>query len=430
MESAGAFTLDRSKAWEKLGSFQLPFPTAWVIKIVQAANLLIDSVLEIAQTREATIFKMTRAPGWARPAVEAAIFNPNHEVDRALSHLAVGLRSLAQLKTRPFSVCYPDGEHVAWDGRAFQELEKGEADGVFVLAVAHFEFGESSSIFNLGNMVGPKYSQSINSTLCCRCHLGPHSLKVDGREIGNLLQDPVFGVTGTSRPLALLRVPEMRMLPTFTVANPLSHQFDKLGQHQVSVTASATGFEPGEPARPVAALGLLSVAFEKVKLRRNDFYYAPGVAHSEIIWLNDGVVVARESLKDVKGPVAVGIVVSCQGLETDVSGLIPRKSTEMILRKHLAIKHTMEELRSFVNTLGAELVNVEKGGATSSIVRGLLGVGVTVIMPLFGLALIGKAWYDYSSNDRRAKDLDVAFDQGLKTLLHQLTREERATAPF
>lgn len=428
MESEGEFTLDRSKAWEKLGGFQLPFPTAWVMKVVQATNLG-AAECDIAQTREATTFTATGVQTWTRRVVEAAIFNPHQEVDRAVSHLAVGLRSLAQLRTRPFSVRYPDGQQVAWDGRAFRDLDGGDADGVFVLAVAHFEFGESSSIFNLENLVGPKYSQSINSTLCCHCHLGPHPLKVDGREIGNFLQDPVFGVTGNSRPLALLRVPKMRLLPSVTVANPLSHRFDKLGPHQVSVAASATGFEPGEPARPVAAVGLLAVFFEKVKLRRNDFYYAPGEAHSEIVWLNDGVVVARESLKEVKGPVAIGIVVSCQGLETDVSGLIPRTSPQKSLRKHVAIKHTVEQLRGLVNSLGVDLIDVQRGAATTTVVRGLLGAGLTLLMPIFGLALIGKAWYDHSSNERRAKELDLAFDNGLKWLLQQLSETARATAP-
>lgn len=417
LDSSGSFTLEQGKAWEKLGAFQLPFAEAWILKLVQA-GVAADFPLKVTQTREESTFHFDGASSWGRAALESAIFELEAAVDRALKHLAVGVRALAQLKTRPFSIRYPDGTHVAWTGKAFAEVSSGGESGSFAVSIANFEFGESKAIFSLNNFEAARFRAEVESVLASHCHLGPRTVEIDGVEVASLLYDLRFGVTDSSRPLTFLRAPEDQELPSFSVANPKEFHGRGLGGHFVDIGNGDA--ERMGPATACSAAAIVSVFVEKKKLRNDTIYYAPGRRRSEVIWVCDGVVVDREALR-LEAGAGVAVIVSAEGLDTDLSGLLPRESDLKERLRELALRAVLPHLQQFAEGLGPGGVRVgyEYWGA---VVKGILGGALTFVIPFIGLAMLTSAVYDYSSANRRSEELDRSFDQGMKDLVFKLNR--------
>ncbi len=374
-----------------------------------AANL----PLKVTQTREETSFHFAAAASLRRTALESATLEVEREDDRALKHMAVGVRALIQMKTRPFSIRYPDGVHSVWTGEGFTQLSSGSETGTFTLSVANFEFGNSKSVFSLDNVDAARFRAEVESVLVSRCHLGPRTVEIDGVEVASLLYDPHFGVTRRSRPLTFLRAPEQPGLPSFFVANPQEFRGRKLGSHFIDI-AEEDEKRIG-PATTCSVAAIVSVFVEKKELRKNTHYFTPRCRRSEVIWVDDGVVVNREPLR-LEAGAGLAVIVSSEGLETDLSGLQPRESGHKKRRKELACEAILPQLRQFTKGLGPGGVSVDYE-YWRAVVKGVLGGALTFVIPSLGLPMLTSAVYECSSARRHSKELDKAFDQGLKDLV-------------
>lgn len=416
VDSSGQFTLEQSKAWEKLGSFQLPFPNAWVLKLVQAAVAHPTGRLEITQTRAEVIFCVAQVGDWTRKAVEKAVFQLSDESSRALAHLAVGIRALVQLKTRPFSIQYPNGNHHAWDGKRFVDLpDDSKVSGTFSISVANFEFGQSGSVF-AREFEAMAYRAEIVTTLSQHCHFGPVSLKVDSRESASFLGDPRFGITEQSRPLALLKAPPASKMPTFVIAEPEEFEGEAIGNHSIALPELSRNL-----GQECSAAGLLSAFVKQKEVRTGVYYYDTRHDHSEILWIRDGVIVQREKFLR---PYELGLaaIVSAEGLETDLSGLVPRQGEAKNQRRDASIKLLATEVLKFQKALGPDGFKVEHE-MWKTYLTGLAGGLLLFAVPIIGLAVLTKAGYDYSSKERRAGYLNTALDRGLERLVESLKKE-------
>lgn len=72
-DSEGEFTINQTKAWEKLGALALPNEMAWIAKIVQSA-MAARVALAVQQSRDETIFTWGSGVDWSHAQLEGAVF--------------------------------------------------------------------------------------------------------------------------------------------------------------------------------------------------------------------------------------------------------------------------------------------------------------------------------------------------------------------
>lgn len=334
--SEGSFSLKRERSWQKLGAFQLPFPEAWVLKLVQCAVALGAEEVHVAQTWRESRFSFIGGREITPEDVEIAVFEMPEYLPRALLTLGTAVRALGKGSHHPFCLCYPGGVGQAWTGKRFVNRPlslRGEAQ--FSIVVSHFEIGAGvSDIWSLSGDALRDKMLRISGTLSGQCYAAPARIYLDGRQLNGPQNDPVFGLTTSVRPLALV---ERRHddLPTFSF--PVSRAMEVCASSDLQIR-SGFGESLGKGEVLDQSLLLLMSAFlesEEHKplagqLRKRD-------QHAELLWIVDGVVAQRERLS-WKGPVSFAVLVSGDGLETDLTGLALRESEAYLQRRQSALE--------------------------------------------------------------------------------------------
>lgn len=340
--SEGSFSLKRERSWQKLGAFQLPFPEAWVLKLVQCAVALGAEEIRVAQTWRESRFSFVGGREISPEDVESAVFEMPEYLPRALLTLGTAVRALGKGSQHPFCLCYPGGVGQAWTGERFVNRKlslKGEAQ--FSILVSHFEIGAGvSDIWSLSGDALREKMLRISGTLIEQCYAAPARVYLDGRQLNGLQNDPVFGLTTSVRPLALV---EKRSdeLPTFSF--PISRAMkvcassdlqiesgfaESLGKGEIvdqSVLLLMSAFLESEEHKPLAG-----------RLRKREQW-------AELLWLVDGVISQREQLP-WKGPVSFAVMVSGDGLETDLTGLALRQSEAYFQRRDTALREISDRI--------------------------------------------------------------------------------------
>ena len=320
VESVGTFSIDRQKAWEKLGAFQLPFETAWVLKLVQALNSCSESEeLKITQNRVESIFCFRGIKEWNHPELETAVFNPERNQTGDIGHLAVAIRALAQVKTRPFSLSYPKGRTVIWNGSAFSEPPQAESEALsealgtadFELTVSHFRFGESTSYFSYERPEVKQTMIEISKTVSDSCFLSPCPITLDGRRIQGLESSLVFGPVSNRRILtkaAIETAPGFPVLQAMLEAGP-----PRWDSESGSWTA-------GDDQQECSAMATITAHLEAKKINGKLCYYKPSQGPIEVHWIHLEVIVERERIA-YDSLANLVLFASAKDLNTDLSGL-------------------------------------------------------------------------------------------------------------
>jgi hypothetical protein len=415
-ESEGSFTLERSKAWEKLGAFQLPFPEAWCLKIVQAAHVHPSASLAVTQTSEENIFEFQGLPPLEWSELEPEVFSIDGQNDPFIEHLVVAVRALALQRSRPFSLSC-EGGVVVWNGQDFQVLSQTSESGCFQLAVSNYEFEQSKSIFSLSRKLVTKYRAGIARTLAQRCQFSDSSLTLDRRKLSGFATDPFFGLTDRSYPLVALRADPIEGWDPMVVDVRLEAPDPRLGYHRV---ACAGPSDVGPQAFSTALL--LSLQYERevitetLRLERTVHRTAQG--HSQIIWVRDGVVVDRESL-DIEGNIALGLVVSAAGLESDLTSFSPLKNQRTRMRVARSLNLIAPLLSEWMGHLGANGLEV-KGVDYRAGVSGVAGAAMMFAVPMVGAFFLARAGYDYYKSESLRKDFETSYNNGLYHLTEEL----------
>ena len=422
IESESRFTISQDKAWDKLAAFQLPFPEAWVIKLVQAGVAHPQAGINVQQTREETSFLFINVPDWTRGSVEQAVHSPRPDDRRDLAHLAVALRALFQIQDQPFSIRYPDGQHVGWNGNEFLDLQGNETlpkVESLVVRVAHFPVGESRSIFNLGNSDAAQKRASISLALTEHCHYSPQTVTLDRRPLNGYLFDSVFGMTDKSSPLAAFQIPAHPALQTLELEASDQLFTTDFGTHQVSL---ATAIQENSLTEQGSGVCLISLFFRKRLVRSDIGVIEPVYRRSQFIWIADGVVVQREPMP-IKTAIGVGIALSADGLETDLTGLQPRESEEKLARKLAAFeiaKNQLLELEKSLHGQGVEVTHTLQ----SPLKKGLLGAFLCVVFPIVGIGYLTRLGFRYKNSNEKMRELDQVYDRELANLCLEFSRLE------
>lgn len=129
-DSTGAFTLEGQAALEKMGRFQLPRDTAWILKIVQAAVAGECSALTVKQGLTVTSMVFEGGEDWSLEQVEQGFFDPLPASSPALNHLKSALWNVGFAARRPFQYS-PRGssQSLVWNGQTMRRLARSPGPG-------------------------------------------------------------------------------------------------------------------------------------------------------------------------------------------------------------------------------------------------------------------------------------------------------------
>lgn len=418
LESEGQFTIVQSKAWEKLGAFQLPFPEAWVLKLVQAALATDDTQLAIVQTREETRFDYLQAPDWTSAELEKAIFDTSYKAERSLDHLAIAVRSLALKKTRPFSLRYSEGTQVAWTGTSFTPLDTADpSPGTFSLTVTNYEFGQSQIIFSTSHSQAAGFRADIAKAVTSHCHLARHRVTLDGRRPDCYLADPDFGLSSHSQPLTLFKAEPVQEWNPIAVVGEFYFTTAQLRHKKVDVAL------PTEERmqRSLFATAAVLTLFFRPELHRRTLQLDKWSFHSQerqsqILWYSDGVIVHREPLP-FEAPVGLGVIISTEGLAMDLTGFNPLDRPTKQARIAHSFRLIREKLSAFRDSVGDQLFKV--GGLRDETkLSGVLGAGVAVVAPMLGVPWVLASGYQATRQMQENKALQADFNSAFVALVN------------
>jgi len=416
LDSEGEFTIVQSKAWEKLGEFQLPFPEAWVLKLVQAALSTPYTRLAVVQTREETRFDFTHAPEWSGTELEKAIFDTSYKAAPSLDHLAIAVRALARKKTRPFSIQYADGNRVAWNGSSFSTLDPDAPRAAsLTLTVTNYEFGESKIIFSAGNSQAARFRADISGALCEHCHLAGERVTLDSKSLISYWSDPDFGKSDTSHPLTVLKAHPISLWQPIELKGEFYSPQSQLHDKKIAVSLPTER----EAITSFSAAAILSFFYRPELFRRDmkldKWIYHPLDRQSRILWYSDGVIVKREPL-GYEGPVGLGLIVSAEGLPTDLTGFTPLDSLEKRERIRQAVALLQPRLKELSQTIGEEPFSV-KGLRSDTVVLGFVGATVAFTFPIIGVPWVVGSGFKVSKEMKENKELQFAYNNGLASLV-------------
>lgn len=173
-EGEGQFTIDLSKAQEKMAHFQLPDPHEFLLKLVQAGNLAASAVCVELKNQICVDLD-----GWpadlSLPKIAERLANPGLTLEHdALSYLCVGLRALT-------SFC-PEVQ--------VRQSLSGQPGRTLMTLARQATFSHESTLpFRTSRLrVSIKRPQvlslaKLRSLLVARCGLGPVPLRLDGQEV-------------------------------------------------------------------------------------------------------------------------------------------------------------------------------------------------------------------------------------------------------
>lgn len=392
----GTFTLALDKAIEKLSAFQLPYPGAWAVKMVQCAVASGAPGLQLLSTDKQSLIRFTPSSGWSAAEVRDALLQPSLPSDRALAHLVIAIRAVAFGEHRELELYLPhQQEGLIWSEGRLDFCRREKALDHLRLLVAHRSQRDESGR-SLAAAIKASWSNAdVITALAESCFAAPIAVDADGRRVDALWESPEHGRAPHREVLALGFPPAD--LPPLRLSQ---RTFEK-----------APGWSQAEPARPLPSEATLPVLVSAYAGKsRNDV--KEGDSHC--FWVLDGAVVEREAWPFGSGAVTLGCYLSADGLATDLTTLALVKSPEYERRKIEASRAAGDYLReaSSLQNIRETVQHARRDNKlTAKVVLGL-GFLTLPVFPLSVPLLVGGGVMLSSADD--------ALEDTVKTLEHGL----------
>ncbi len=259
----------------------------------------------------------------------------------------------------------------------------------------------------------PRHRAAIGQALSHYAVWSPRPVTLDGRRLDNVLEEPNLGGSDFRRPIVLLAADAVPDIPSLRVRAALTER--KLeSTPRVDLDPEAWKKVQLTLGGPLLALGLIS-ASSRPSRRKGAGYYDPGFAPSQVVWISDGVEVAREALPLNSGPVPLLIAVSAEGLTTDLSGLVPRPGPELTRRRNAAIRAVSARFPDTTDSRPDFSEHAISDTSAAGWAGVLVGGFVVLIQPVVGLVVMGIAGAMALSNSGQQVH-GSAYTQGLDQL--------------
>jgi hypothetical protein len=358
-DSEGEFTISHAQAVQKMARYSLPYPEAWILKVVQAAVIWQVSEIEVRQTKLYTTIEFCPQEKKNIPAerdVVATLTGQAGASTLPVGKLCLALRTLVRIEDYSFILTLNTGRtevRPLYAGHEAQTLTRMDRVRIakknspgLKLTVIHLRRGEHL----LGRLLyrfSPWFGRSReiatelqrNATVC------PLPIYLDGRLQNRLLRSPVYGFSRTERPLVLsgVRVSGEPLLAVGVdsarehlsfMQGPQKEQSSDGGDRAFSGWFLLRGPEPGSRKRGA---------------RENNTYGLrhPRVVDHEVHWVCDGAVVQRDVFPFSTHLLRLTVFLNADDLRTDITGFLLTDSDEKKARwlAHLScLTEEFEEL--------------------------------------------------------------------------------------
>lgn len=336
MDGRGEFTVSHTQAARKLAKFALPRPSAWVCKLIQAANRWNCEAVQVRQTRTESLFHFS-LPSLGQLPTEDAIVNAlmSGKIGgkEPLDALATALRSMVEQAKLSFILVVDDG-HITprpvYAGAYYGEIsEKARLDKRFNpkpgLSLTVYHRPPAQHDDTAADLV-PRlrsYVPIINE-LDQYCHTSHVPILLDGRRVDSMINAPALGLHTNHRPLIFAGIKGLEHSPPhFRLPHDFEEKFLSLISHPRRVARKYYGEREFQAAFMVSAR-VASGLLDLLGPRRR----------SQLQWVNDGVIVEEEPFDYPTSTVGLTIFANAHELDTDLTGFTLLKNEEFHLRRH------------------------------------------------------------------------------------------------
>ena len=348
VDSRGQFTVSHVQAARKLAKFALPRPSAWVTKLIQAANRWSCPAVQIRQTATETLFHFTLPSLGQIPtedAIVSSLLSAKIGGQEALDAFSLALRALVEQARLSFILVADDGDlepRPIYAGHYYGDIsERARLDRRFrpkpglSLTVYHRPPAkEDDGLFDAVSRL--RSYVPIIEELDKYCHVSQVSILLDGRRVDSLVSAPSLGLTETTRPLMFLGVEGLQYSPPRL---PLPLDFDeKLVSLLSHPRRIARGYGGGKDFQAVFVVSART---------------GPGLADllgprrmSRLVWVNDGAIVQDQVLGLTSRRVGLTIFANAQGLDTDLTGFTMLANAEFQSRRDEVLRGVAAVLKS------------------------------------------------------------------------------------
>ncbi|MCA9781569.1 MAG: hypothetical protein KC800_32850 [Candidatus Eremiobacteraeota bacterium] len=425
------FTISPEKAWEKVSVHALPFPEAWALELVKAANLAGCSELTVTQTTEVTEFCLRKSTGWNRDWLVEVLVSFDGKVPREYFHVATVARVLAKVLGNPYKLGLGIDPLIIWDGERLDVVDAtvpgGETQETLRLSISNKAGNQSSFFGKLFKFEERGFMADIAKILHSRAFCSSVPVSIDSRPIRGLHTHPDFAVSKLSKPLFYFQAPSSEALPAFRIGElaPWEHlkRDAPIGLNPTPGNGLAH-IPPDGDLGDVGAVALLSVFFS-TRSRPSSFLNSknkvsalgPGNRHSRLLWLQDGVVVDQEFLWE--GAFAVLIAASAEGLKTDISGYQLVKDELYLSRKNKVVETISGEILSFLSANSLSNNQIVAVDTIEVVMNSIFGViGLIFVIP--GVLFLADLAYGNSAARKLSTECEVAFRDEFAVFLEDL----------
>lgn len=369
-DSSGAFTVAVEHAVFKLGAYQLPRPSAWILKIVQAAVASKAGKVKVSQGKRATEISFEPSEDLLSEDLIRAFSEPDRQSSRAIKHLVTGLLCVGPGQNRAFTLSLVGGgkaSKILWDGArlANQIRDIGGQKKSVVLVVK-----------NCLSRTAQNQNADEAEELRRWAHACPALIKLDGRTV-DMVEDSA--PIGTPQPkfqwpysrrddwkcwvyVAFGTVEEHVKIPAFSVPPDLSKRVKRR-----ALSDRLTDRRP--------LLSQLASSQRVSSLWRLDYYFGGSdlegqPRRSTCRWLVDGVVIDEHHLSLAERSVALSLYLDGSDLETDLSHFSFQRESDR--QRSQRIQSAFQDLSSKFLEVKTELNNAS---TTAGLKESLLVIG-------------------------------------------------------
>jgi hypothetical protein len=414
-DSEGVFTLAGRLAVEKLAQFQLPFRSAWVLKLIQCAirEGAVASIQVELTARQAKFSFYTSS--FSAHEVEAAFLTPELNSNVSLRHLVGALWSVGIQEKWPFELALCRApKSLVWDGKNFHQrtVKRKAVKTTLVISLNPEDGGWLGSMMRMADV-----NAEILQTLKQWCYTCPVPLIVDGRRMDSLQACWGHGWGSESCPLALgfaeAEVPDLQLSPGTFEKQPATD-----GETAFMTDARKTMARVSP--RQVASVPFLLAHHVEAQGTGKNVIWHPHPGESVIYWVADGVVVQTEPLTGSESLLTVGCFVSAEGLKTDLTTLYLREAPEREHRKAMvrqAVVSALRDLTVLDESMEEQATLARSKGSWNQKIFSLAGFGAFWVSPVAGLLLFGAAWFSGKAPDRDIKERDQRYKEEVAELL-------------
>ncbi len=377
LDSSGAFTVGKKAALGKLGAFQLPRESAWILKVVQCAVSWGAVDIDVKQRRNQTSFAFESQQPFDLDAVRQAMTSTDSHELAYVQHLAVALRAVGSGQGRPLALLLFHGENLRilrWDGETlFFDVEtlQSPVEGWVLELQVNFERKGAPGLFRSTGAARKSADESLELTT--RASVCPVALRLDGRRLDILTPSRSDQKTPSVAPLCLAwsepaedEQEALRLPSGISFKEPLFKMTNRIVDKRVYLLLG------DQKERSSKHLLRLSYHYE-VGWDIYNSRYEPRTRAKQASWLHgvvDGVVCDSVKLAERPSSLQADIYYSAQGLPTDISGLsLIEKGEELVERRRAALRFASSSL---------DILNKRLSGHGGPYLKmgGLVGAGI------------------------------------------------------